>query len=38
VAAVGNFAAYPKKSRHAGEVIDVELGQAEWPVDTLLES
>ena len=38
VAAVGNFAAHPKRSRHAGEVIDVELGQAEWLVDTLLES
>ncbi len=32
---VGNFAAHPIKSKHTGEVIDVEPGEAEWLLDTL---
>ena len=32
---VGNFGAHPIKSTHTGEVIEVELGEAEWLLDTL---
>jgi len=32
---IGNFAAHPIKSTASGEVIDVELGEAEWNLDVL---
>jgi hypothetical protein len=32
---IGNFAAHPIKSQHSGEVLDVELGEAEWNLDVL---
>lgn len=32
---IGNFAAHPIKSQSSGEVIDVELGEAEWNLDVL---
>lgn len=32
---IGNFAAHPVKSTSSGEVIDVELGEAEWTLDVL---
>lgn len=32
---IGNFAAHPLKSRHSGEVLDVEPGEAEWNLDVL---
>ena len=32
---LGNFAAHPTKSKHTGEIIDVEPGEAEWLLDTL---
>lgn len=32
---IGNFAAHPQKSRATGEIIDVELGEAEWNLDVL---
>ena len=35
VRAIGNFAAHPVKSKHTGEVIEVETGEAEWTLDTL---
>jgi hypothetical protein len=35
VRTVGNFAAHPIKSASTGEVVDVELGEAEWLLDTL---
>ena len=35
VRAIGNFAAHPIKSKHTGEVIEVEPGEAEWLLDTL---
>ena len=35
VRAIGNFAAHPVKSKHTGEVIEVEPGEAEWTLDTL---
>ena len=35
VRVIGNFAAHPIKSTHTGEVIEVELGEAEWLLDTL---
>ena len=35
VRAVGNFAAHPIKSKHTGEVIEVEPGEAEWLLETL---
>lgn len=31
----GNFAAHPIKSTNTGEIIEVELGEAEWLLDTL---
>ena len=35
VRVIGNFAAHPIKSTHTGEVIEVELGEAEWLLETL---
>ena len=35
VRVIGNFAAHPIKSTHTGEVIAVELGEAEWLLETL---
>jgi hypothetical protein len=35
VRAIGNFAAHPIKSKHTGEVIPVEPGEAEWNLDML---
>ena len=35
VRVIGNFAAHPIKSTRTGEVIEVELGEAEWLLDTL---
>jgi hypothetical protein len=35
VRAIGNFAAHPIKSQHTGEVMPVELGEAEWNLDML---
>lgn len=32
---IGNFAAHPMKSKQSGEVLDVELGEAEWNLDVL---
>jgi hypothetical protein len=32
---IGNFAAHPLKSRHSGEVLEVEPGEAEWNLDVL---
>ncbi|MGC4097337.1 MAG: DUF4145 domain-containing protein [Nitrospira sp.] len=32
---VGNFAAHPIKSKHTGEVMEVEPGEAEWLIETL---
>lgn len=32
---IGNFAAHPIKSKHTGEVISVEPGEAEWNLDVL---
>jgi hypothetical protein len=32
---IGNFAAHPNKSRSTGEVLPVELGEAEWNLDVL---
>jgi hypothetical protein len=32
---IGNFAAHPIKSTHTGEIVDVELGEAEWLLDVL---
>jgi hypothetical protein len=32
---IGNFAAHPIKSEKAGEIIDVEPGEAEWSLDVL---
>lgn len=32
---IGNFAAHPIKSTASGEVISVELGEAEWTLDVL---
>ena len=34
---IGNFAAHPMKSQHSGEIIEVELGEAEWTLDVLEE-
>jgi hypothetical protein len=34
---VGNFAAHPIKSQSTGEVVDVELGEADWLVEVLEE-
>lgn len=32
---LGNFAAHPIKSTSSGEIVDVELGEAEWGLDVL---
>lgn len=32
---IGNFAAHPLKSTSTGEVVDVEVGEAEWLLDVL---
>jgi hypothetical protein len=32
---IGNFAAHPIKSKSTGEIVDVELGEAEWNLDVL---
>lgn len=32
---IGNFAAHPIKSRSTGEIVDVEIGEAEWTLDVL---
>ena len=32
---IGNFAAHPIKSKSSGEIVDVELGEAEWNLDVL---
>lgn len=32
---IGNFAAHPIKSKHTGEVMDVEPGEAEWNMEIL---
>jgi hypothetical protein len=32
---IGNFAAHPTKSTSTGEIIDVEVGEAEWLLDVL---
>ena len=32
---IGNFAAHPTKSKSSGEIVDVELGEAEWGLDVL---
>ena len=34
---VGNFAAHPMKAKNSGEIIDVEVGEAEWLLDVLEE-
>ncbi len=35
VRVIGNFGAYPIKSKHTGEVMPVEAGEAEWNLDVL---
>lgn len=35
VRVVGNFAAHPIKSTNTGEIVDVELGEADWLLDVL---
>ena len=35
VRAIGNFGAHPIKSKHTGEVLPVEPGEAEWNLDIL---
>ncbi|MCJ7670124.1 MAG: DUF4145 domain-containing protein [Dehalococcoidia bacterium] len=32
---IGNFATHPNKSKHTGEIYDVEPGEAEWSLDVL---
>ena len=32
---IGNFAAHPLKYEHTGEIVDVEVGEAEWLLDVL---
>jgi len=32
---IGNFAAHPIKSKSTGEIVPVELGEAEWTLDVL---
>jgi hypothetical protein len=32
---IGNFAAHPLKSTSSGEIIEVEVGEAEWSLDVL---
>jgi Domain of unknown function (DUF4145) len=35
VRVIGNFAAHPMKSQSTGEIVPVELGEAEWNLDVL---
>jgi hypothetical protein len=35
VRVIGNFAAHPIKSKHSGEIVPVEPGEAEWLLDTI---
>jgi hypothetical protein len=35
VRVIGNFGAHPIKSKSTGEIVDVELGEAEWNLDVL---
>ena len=35
VRVIGNFAAHPIKSKHSGEIVPVEAGEAEWLLDTV---
>jgi integrase len=35
VRAIGNFGTYPIKSKHTGEIMPVETGEAEWNLDVL---
>ena len=32
---IGNFAAHPMKSNSTGEIVDVEIGEAEWNIEVL---
>ena len=32
---IGNFAAHPLKSKSTGEIVEVEVGEAEWNLDIL---
>ena len=32
---IGNFAAHPMKSQSTGEIVDVEVGEAQWDLDVL---
>lgn len=32
---IGNFAAHPEKSQTSGEVVEVEVGEAEWNLDVV---
>jgi hypothetical protein len=32
---IGKFAAHPNKSKHTGEILDVEPGEADWSLDVL---
>jgi hypothetical protein len=32
---IGNFAAHPIKSKSSGEIVDIEVGEAEWNLDVL---
>ena len=32
---IGNFASHPIKEKHTGEVLPVELGEAEWNLDVI---
>lgn len=34
---IGNFAAHPSKDKSSGEIVDVEVGEAEWNLDVLDE-
>jgi hypothetical protein len=35
VRVIGNFAAHPIKSKSSGEIVEVEVGEAEWNLDVL---
>jgi len=37
VRVIGNFAAHPIKSKSTGEIVPVEVGEAEWLLDVLEE-
>ncbi len=32
---IGNFAAHPTKNTNTGEIVEVEVGEAEWLLETL---